>query len=221
MGGRPEARGPGRGLPRRAAEAIERRVFPEARDAAEHWQRKVMYESVNGHLDAIGTEALRCAEIAGSNHAGRPWKEFRNLDYPAFDLCAPVEDENHGRYDVVICEQVLEHVEAPWTAAANLGELCAPGGKVIVSTPFMVRVHELPYYGLRDYWRFTPRGLRTLLESGGLKVDAVESWGNRQCVAGNLRVWSAYRRWHSLRNEPDIPLQVWAFARRPSATVRD
>ena len=68
---------------------------------------------------------------------------------------------------------------------------------------------------MQDYWRFTPRGLRTLLERAGLEVDAVGSWGNRRCVAGNLDHWPAYRRWHSLRDEPDLPVQVWAFARRP------
>jgi hypothetical protein len=41
----------------------------------------------------------------------------------------------------------------------------------------------------------------------------VHAWGNRQCVVGNLSRWSAYRRWHSLSNEPDLAVQVWAFAR--------
>ena len=117
-------------------------------------------------------------------------------------------------YDVVICEQVLEHVIDPWAAARNLRGLCVPGGHVVVSTPFLIRVHELPAYGMRDYWRFTPRGLRALLEGAGLVVDEVGSWGNRDCVAGNFDRWPAYRRWHSLRNEPDLPVQVWAFATR-------
>ena len=56
----------------------------------------------------------------------------------------------------MICEQVLEHVVDPWAAAANLRGLCAPGGHVIVSTPFLIKVHELPSYGMHDYWRFTP-----------------------------------------------------------------
>ncbi len=86
---------------------------------------------------------------------------------------------------------------------------------MIVSTPFLVRVHELPMYGLKDYWRFTPRGLRTLLERVGLAVEQVSSWGNRDCVVGNFDRWPAYRRWLSLRDEPDLPVQVWAFARRP------
>jgi hypothetical protein len=70
-------------------------------------------------------------------------------------------------------------------------------------------------YDMKDYWRFTPRGLRTLLERGGLEVDEVGSWGNRDCVVGNFDNWAAFRPWHSLRNEPDLPVQVWAFAHRP------
>lgn len=134
------------------------------------------------------------------------------LDYPHFDLCAPLGETD--TYDVVICEQVIEHVIDPCAAATNLRGLCAPGGHVIVSTPFLIKVHELPMYGMRDYWRFTPRGLRALLERAGLEVDTVGSWGNRSCVMGNFDRWPAYRRWHSLRNEPDLPVQVWAFARR-------
>ncbi len=34
-------------------------------------------------------------------------------------------------------------------------------------------------------------------------------------MVGNFTGWSGYRRWHSLRNEPDFPVQVWAFAKRP------
>ena len=83
-------------------------------------------------------------------------------------------------------------------------------------SPFLIRVHELPLFAMHDYWRFTPRGLRHLLEQGGLLVETVDSWGNRRCIRGNLDRWPAYRRWHSLRNEPDMPVQVWAFARRPA-----
>lgn len=170
-----------------------------------------MYQAVDAHIAALGPSRLSAAEISGENHAGKPWKEHSNLAYPEFDLCAPLQEDR--RFDVVICEQVLEHVVDPCAAAANLRRLCTEGGHVIVSTPFLVKVHELPAYAMHDYWRFTPRGLRLLLEGAGLEVDAVDAWGNRQCVVGNLSRWSAYRRWHSLSNEPDLAVQVWAFAR--------
>jgi SAM-dependent methyltransferase len=193
--------------------ARNRLLLPEATDGSEQWQRVPLINAVNRHIEQLDPPTRTAAEISGDAHASKPWKRYSSLNYPEFDLCAPLM--GRGTFDVVICEQVIEHVVDPWAAAANLRGLCAPGGHVIVSTPFLVRIHELPIYGLRDYWRFTPRGLRILLERGGLEVDAVESWGNRSCVVGNFDHWPAYRRWLSLRNEPDLPVQVWAFARNP------
>ena len=175
----------------------------------------VLNDDVAAHIKALGPGGLRAAEISGDTHAGHGWKEYSSLMYPEFDLCEPIAQPE--RFDVVICEQVLEHVPDPFLAVENLRELCIPGGRVIVSTPFLIRVHEVPILNdLKDYWRFTPRGLRTLLERGGLEVDEIDSWGNRDCVVGNFDSWAAFRPWHSLRNEPDLPVQVWAFARRPT-----
>lgn len=193
-------------------------LLPESTSGSEQWQRVPLNEAVSNHIDALGPAGLTAAEISGDANAGKPWRAFTSLNFPEFDLCAPLE--HRGRFDVVICEQVIEHVIDPFRAAENLRGLCTPGGHVIVSTPFLVRIHELPMYGMRDYWRFTPRGLRTLLESSGLVVEETGSWGNRRVVVGNFDLWPAYRRWHSLRNEPDLPVQVWAFARNPGGSCR-
>jgi hypothetical protein len=199
---------------RSAADRIDRAVLPEATSGATQWQRVVMNRAIDAHIASLSPSSLSAAEISGDAHASKPWREYTSLDYPEFDLCEPVGDR--GRFDVVICEQVLEHVVDPCAAAANLRALTVPGGHVIVSTPFLIKVHEFALFGLNDYWRFTPRGIRTLLENAGLVVDAVATWGNRQCVTGNFRRWSAYRRWHSLRNDPELAVQVWAFARNPT-----
>lgn len=194
---------------------IDARAFPESDDPGTHWQRRILNQRVDAHLASLDPSSLRAVEISGANHAARAWASFTSLDFPDFDLCAQLDQANAGRYDLVICEQVLEHVVDPCAAAANLRRLCAPGGHVVVSTPFLVKVHELPLYAMHDYWRFTPRGLRTLLENAGLEVASVASWGNRQAVVGNLARWATYRRWHSLADNPETPVQVWAFARRP------
>jgi SAM-dependent methyltransferase len=173
-----------------------------------------MNRAVDRYIDSLSPPGRTAVEISGNSHAKRPWKSYSSLAYPDFDLCADLDGQ--PQFDVVICEQVLEHVVDPCAAAANLCRLCTPGGRVIVSTPFMIRVHELPEYAMYDYWRFTPRGLRVLLKRAGLDVESVRGWGNRACVLGNLGRWSAYKRWHSLRNERGVPVQVWAFARKPS-----
>jgi SAM-dependent methyltransferase len=195
-----------------ARSALRRLLSPDAGSGADQWQRVVLNRAVDEHLLGLGPAGLTAVEISGSAHAGKGWKQYVSLNYPEFDLCAPLAGQ--GPFDVVICEQVIEHVADPGAAAANLRELCAPGGHVVVSTPFLIRVHE--EWGMEDYWRFTPRGLRTLLERAALQVDSVESWGNRRCVRGNFDRWPAYRRWHSLRREPKLPVQVWAFARNPA-----
>ena len=197
---------------RRLADPIR---LPQTFEVRKQWQRITMNDSIDAFLDSLGTAGLSAAEVSGDAHASRRWREYTTLPYPDFDLLDPVEEA--GRYDVVICEQVLEHVPDPWLAVEHLRDLCAPGGHVIVSTPFLIRIHEERILNdMKDYWRFTPRGLRILLERAGLEVVQIESWGNRDSVIGDFDSWSAYRWWHSLRNEPNLPVQVWAFARRPA-----
>jgi SAM-dependent methyltransferase len=197
----------------RVRRALRETLLPEATSGSDQWQRVALNRSVDEYLMSLDPRALRAAEISGDAQATKPWKEFVSLNYPEFDLCTPLQ--RSGGFDVVICEQVLEHVVDPCAAARNLRALTVPGGKVVVSTPFLIKIHELPLFGMNDYWRFTPLGLQTLLETVGLKVDEVHSWGNRSCIAGNLDRWPAYRRWHSLSEEPDMPVQVWAFATNP------
>ena len=172
-----------------------------------------MDRAIAQRIESLDPATRSAVEISGDAHRGDGWREFTVLEHPEFDLCAPLE--HTGRYDVVVCEQVIEHVTDPFAAAANLRALCVPGGTAIVSTPFLVRVHELPEYGMGDYWRFTPRGLEALLATAGFAQVEVDAWGNRECVVGNFDRWAATRQWQPLRNEPELPVQVWAFARNP------
>ena len=198
----------------RALRAAARGVWlPQADSPDEHWQRVVLNRAVHEHLLALAPSRCDAAEISGDARGGLGWRSFTSLNHPAFDVCAPTGDE--GTFDVVICEQVIEHVIDPFLAVRTLRALTRPGGHVVVSTPFLVRVHELPAYAMRDYWRFTPHGMRQLLETAGFEVREIGAWGNRRCVAGNFDRWPAHRPWLSLGNEPELPVQVWGFARNP------
>jgi hypothetical protein len=53
-----------------------------------------------------------------------------------------------------------------------------PGGVFIVSTPFLLKVHEFPI----DLYRWTEHGMRQLLAGVGFTVLATASWGNRECL---------------------------------------
>jgi SAM-dependent methyltransferase len=197
----------------RVARSAKRRLARLYRDGtpSDQWCRIVMNERIAAHLRSLMPARRSALEISGVSHSGYPWRDYTSSRYPDLDLCAPPEQLD--AYDVVICEQVLEHVADPWRASRTLYDLCRPGGHVVVSTPFMIRVHPTPF----DFWRFTEDGLRRLLAEAGLVVDEVGSWGSKRAVRGNLRRFPRIRPWRSLRNEADFPLVVWAFAHRAGA----
>jgi len=69
-------------------------------------------------------------------------------------------------FDSVLCNQVLEHVFNPNEFLGEIVRVLKPGGKLLLTVPFVWDEHEQPY----DYARYSSFGLRALLEKQGLKV---------------------------------------------------
>ncbi|WP_048707995.1 methyltransferase domain-containing protein [Microvirga massiliensis] len=63
-----------------------------------------------------------------------------------------------GSVDAVIACSVFEHIQRPWLAAAEIGKVLKPGGRVYVQTHFAFPLHAYPH----DYWRFSREALETL-----------------------------------------------------------
>lgn len=93
--------------------------------------------------------------------------------------------------DVVLCLDVLEHLIDPWTTAVKLAALLKPGGVLIASIPNVRHFRVVLPLLFRGTWKYADFGLmdRThlrfftkgsaieLLESAGLRVDAVRGSG--------------------------------------------
>ena len=106
---RAQARGPDR------ARRRPDRAFRPPRRRAEHWQRVVMNEAVEARIAALGPEsAARGGDQRRPARRASRGREYVSLAWPDFDLCAPLTEER--RFDLVICEQVLEHVPDPCAA---------------------------------------------------------------------------------------------------------
>lgn len=74
-------------------------------------------------------------------------------------------------FDFIVCTEVLEHTVNPFAAVAEMHRLLAPGGWLMLTTPFNFRIHG----PLPDCWRFTEHGLRELLKGfEGVEIDALE-----------------------------------------------
>jgi SAM-dependent methyltransferase len=83
-----------------------------------------------------------------------------------------------GRFDCVIATEVLEHCEDPAAVLRETARVLRPGGKALVTTPFMLGLHEEPH----DYYRYTPYALRSLAEQAGLRVESIEPRGDLLAV---------------------------------------
>lgn len=179
----------------------------------EQWGRVAYLEDWHRHLHEMGPGTKDALEISPGKRTD--WRDFgfrsyRAVEFPEFDICRDVLAE---RFDIIIADNVFEHVPRPWVAVKNVFAMLQPGGQFLVITPFLVRIHAAP----NDYTRWTPAGLRELLEEGGFRGEniRVHAWGNRACVVANLRGWRSYGWGRSRVNEPDLPTAVWAFASKP------
>ena len=118
-------------------------------------------------------------------------KEFVSVDIenPAADLQGAVEDlpVPDASFDVVICNQVLEHCADPAQAVRELRRVVAPGGRVLASTHGVQVYHPAP----DDLWRWTHTGLERLFADNGdwRSVTVTPSSGTTACVGMLLSIY--------------------------------
>lgn len=69
-------------------------------------------------------------------------------------------------YDAILCNAVLEHVPQPERVMAEFHRLLTPGGRLVVSVPFLQPFHPTPF----DFRRYTRTGLEELGRSTGFRT---------------------------------------------------
>lgn len=176
-----------------------------------HITRTVAYRAVDARLDALGCETLDALEIAaGWKWRQRRWGSYTEMNWPDHDIC---EDRLDRQFDVIIADNVWEHLLHPWRATQNVLAMLRPGGLFVNITPFMIRHHPIP----TDCTRWTELGMRHFLADCGFDAEGIEtgSWGNASAVKANLHRWARTGWRRNLPNHPDFPVTVWAFARKP------
>jgi hypothetical protein len=174
-----------------------------------NWVRVVMYREAFKFIERLGPRSLDVLDISGGSqwHERFSFRSYLRTDYPEFDIC---KHTLRGWFDLIIADQVFGHLERPARAAANAYTMLRP--HLIVATPFLVRIHRSPI----DCSRWTPDGLVCLLEEAGFPKHVIHSdgSGNRACLKANLSRCRK-RCFRSLRSEPQFPLMMRAFARKP------
>lgn len=179
------------------------------------FDRLVMDVETRKLVEALPASTMDVLEISGAAWKTYPFKSWRSADYPEYDVCEkPLATEN---FDLVIAEQVFEHLLYPYRAVKNVYAMLRPGGYFLISTPFLLKIHNFPV----DCSRWTPHGMKYFLSEAGFPLEAVQvgSWGNRSAVRARLNPASTHFPYynpliHSMKNEEVFPVVVWALARK-------
>lgn len=116
---------------------------------------------------------------------------YTKLDYVCDLTEIPVED---ARFDRILFNQVLEHVNDPPAVLAELYRVLKPGGQMLCTCPLFFHEHQKPY----DFFRYTRYGLRHLFEQAGFEVQRI-AWleGYFGTVAYQFQ-----RMYHDLPRDP-------------------
>lgn len=112
-------------------------------------------------------------------------KPYQNLftvdEYVGLDLDSPLSRKlgvadayydgtvfpfSDNEFDSLICNQVLEHVFNPDRFLGEISRVLKPGGKLLLTIPFVWDEHEQPF----DYARYSTFGLKHLLEKERFEV---------------------------------------------------
>ena len=179
------------------------------------WLRTVMYRECFEMITRLGPADMDALEIS----AGEKWqrlnfRSFTATTYPEFDICINRLDRT---FDIIIADQVFEHLLWPYRAARNVYGMLRPGGYFVITTPFMVRLHD----GI-DCTRWSAMGMKYFLAECGFPLEGITAsqWGNRSCIKANFRSWARRGWFGSLRNEENFPIAVWALAQRAPVADR-
>ncbi len=127
-------------------------------------------DGLHGHVLEIGSGNRRLEKHlrAGTRYIG--------LDYPPsgkrYDMRPTLWGDaarlpiREGVVDEVVMLEVLEHLPDPQAALLEACRVVRPGGRVLLSVPFLYPIHDAPY----DFSRFTQFGLQRMAATAGLEV---------------------------------------------------
>ncbi len=151
------------------------------------------------------SEKLTVLHIAPEQPFLKKFKNLSNLNYITADLYSPIVDiktdirkmifENN-KFDFVICNHVLEHIDAEQKAMKEILRVLKPGGKAILQVPInysLDKTFEDPnitsdkdrqkYYGQYDHVRLYGKDYPERLRQAGFYVtedDFVNSFSDEE-----------------------------------------
>jgi SAM-dependent methyltransferase len=106
-----------------------------------------------------------CIDWPNSAHVNQYLDLTCDLNQPI-----PLPDSS---FNTIIISEVLEHIAEPELIWKEMTRLLMPGGKILLSVPFLYRIHEAPF----DFYRYTEFALKKYAEKNKLEVVEFKAFG--------------------------------------------
>lgn len=181
----------------------------------------------DGALLRFFKRRLRHARITGLDSSVKAVQVCIESGVPARVVDIETADafDAESRYDLIVMNQVLEHLRDPRAVLNRIRELLDVGGLLSLETPahgsidhrVFKRRYWAGYHIPRHFWIFDETSLRELLELCGLSVVHVEYLINPVAWVHSLQGWVSERRLLSrfssrLTHRNIVPVAVFALA---------
>ncbi|MDX2176162.1 MAG: class I SAM-dependent methyltransferase [Candidatus Sumerlaeia bacterium] len=133
-------------------------------------------------------------EAGGFRYTGADWPNSIHTgdaagEVVACDLARMPWPFEAGRFDALLCTEVLEHVPAPGSFLAECRRVLRDGGRILLTVPLVWPEHEAPH----DYHRFTRHALRRhFADAGFAQVEVEPRGGWHVTIAQLLGLWSYF-----------------------------
>jgi SAM-dependent methyltransferase len=160
-----------------------------------------------GSYDVNGTARTVLEPLEPAHYVGVDIIPGPNVD----SVCSAFELETRfGRdsFDVVVCTEVLEHIDQWRRAIRNINAILKPGGLLIFSSPSQ----GFPYHSFpHDYWRFEQEDLPAIFAN--YTIDRIVSFDKPRAV-----LMLATRNAHT--PEPDLDA-IALYSMLTGSRIRD
>lgn len=139
---------------------------------ATHNNSRAIRSTVDQCLGLLSSGSLCLVVGAGSTRLHPAAINLDLLCGETIDVCAsaellPFPDEV---FDLVLSQEVLEHVRDPFQAVCEMRRVLKIGGVLYCQVPFVIGYHPGP----TDFWRFTKEGVKEIIQKAGLTCQEIK-----------------------------------------------
>jgi SAM-dependent methyltransferase len=110
-------------------------------------------------------------------------------------------------FDSVLCSEVFEHIFNLPEILVELNRVLKPGGRILITCPFVWKEHELPH----DYARYTLFALKDMLSKNNFAVRVTSKSGNFVQVISQMIVLYFYDTGYSKVKRIPVLKQAFSF----------